>query len=476
MTPSLLLAKRLLCEMRLKEFIKAHWHIIEASPFVDGWHIDAICEHLEAAYNGDIRHLLINMPPRCAKSLLVSVFFFCWCWAKNPSLRFIYSSYAQNLSVRDSVKCRRIIESATFQSMWGDVFQLSSDQNTKIKFENDKGGHRMASSVGGLTTGEGGDFIISDDPQSAVDAYSPKVIQSTKDWWDNGMSTRGNDVKTVVFIIVMQRLAETDMSAHVLAQGGYTHLFLPMEFESERRCITSIGWEDPRTEEGELLWPERFNRESINNYKRRMNPYAYAGQQQQRPAPKGGGKFKREWFEVVKAAPAVGMRVRYWDRAGTEVNAAEDNDPDWTVGVLMCKTADNVCYIEDLVRFRASDLGVLQGIKNTASLDSPMVEIGLEQDPGQAGKADVNQLIRQLMGYNAKAHLASKDKVTRATPLSAQAEAGNIKLVKGHWNEEFLRELETFPMGLHDDQVDAAAGAFNTLCENLSNFEGMTKE
>lgn len=466
--------ERLLCERSLKYFIKTFWNVVEPCEFVDGWHIDAIVEHLEAVTFYDIRNLLINMPPRCAKSLIISVFWFCWVWTIRPECRFIYASYAQTLSVRDSLKCRRLLLSLKYQAMFGDKFRITGDQNTKIRFENDKSGHRISTSVGGVGTGEGGDIICADDAQSAAEAFSKKIVQATMDWWDNAMSTRGNDAKTVCRVIVMQRLAANDLSAHVLEQGGYVHLFLPMEFETERRCITSLGWEDPRTKEGELLWPERFDKKAIAEFKQRMNPYMYAGQMQQRPAPKGGLKFRREWFSVVKAAPANAMRIRYWDRAGTEVEAGDEGDPDYTVGLLMAKDANNICYIEDIVRFRGSDLMVLQSIKNVASQDGPLVQIGLEQDPGQAGKADVKALIRNLMGYNVGAFLATKSKELRATPLSAWAEAGNVKLIDGPWIKTFFDELESFPMGEHDDQVDAASGAFNALSEQTSTFEGMT--
>lgn len=453
-------------------YVKDAWDCIEPpGTYKSNWHVDAICEHLQAVTELEIRQLLINMPPRCMKSTLVSVMWPTWVWAYRPERRFLCASYAQGLSTRDSLKCRNLIQSPWYQSIWGHVYRLKGDQNTKIRFDNDKLGFRMATSVGGLGTGEGGDVITIDDPQSARDAFSEAKIIETMDWFDNTMSTRGNDPKTVCTVIVMQRLSEKDLSAHVLRQGGYEHLCLPMEYESDRKCITSIGWEDPRTEEGELLWPERFDEAAICRLKKTLSGYAYAGQEQQRPAPKGGGMFKKEWFAVCKAAPAKATRVRYWDRASTKETPGKN--PDWTVGVKMARDSDGLSYVEDIIRFRGSPLEVEKAIMNTASRDGYACEVGLEQDPGQAGVADVDNLTRKLNGFNVRKYRVTRSKELRASPLSAQCEAGNVKLINGPWIEEFLNELGTFPLGEHDDQVDAASGAFNALNENILNYQGL---
>lgn len=450
------------CKNSLKYFIKTFWHIVEPGvKFVDNWHIDAICLHLEACVRGEIRNLIINMPPRCMKSMIVSVFFPVWVWTFRPESRWIFASYAQSLSMRDGIKCRRIIESPLYQSLFSDVFELTADQNTKTRFDNDMTGCRISTSVNGALTGEGGDFLVIDDGQNAVEATSEAIVASTMDWVDNAWSTRGNDPKTVVKIVVMQRLTEDDITGHLLEQGGYVHLVLPMEYDPDRKTTTEIGWSDPRTEEGELLWPERFDQASLEELKRRLGSYAYAGQMNQTPSPKGGGMFQRAWFEIVNAAPIQGRRVRYWDRAGTVKK--DGNKPDWTVGVKMSKAQNGIHYIEDVIRFQQSSLKVQETIKNTATQDSYATTIWLEEEPGASGKAEVESLIRFLSGFAAYPDKVQKDKITRASPLAAQVEAGNVKLVKGDWNEEFLKELEKFPFGKHDDQVDSASGAYNSL-------------
>ena len=184
--------------------------------------------------------------------------------------------------------------------------------------------------------------------------------------------------------------------------------------------------------------------------------------------PTAGIFFQRSYFEIVRAVPKTLSKVRYWDRAATR--KTETNDPDYTVGLKLEKDKDNIFYITDIARLQQSPLGVQNAIKSIASQDGVSVRIGIEQDPGQAGVSEADYLMRMLQGYIAKPYKASKDKVTRALPASSQAEAGNIKLLQASWNENFLRELENFPDGSHDDMVDALSGAFLMLTESTYNL------
>jgi predicted phage terminase large subunit-like protein len=447
---------------------------MDPARFVPNWHIDAICEHLEAVAKGDIRRLLINIPPRHMKSLAVSVAFPAWVWAQDggkspltgPHVRFLFASYAQTLAIRDSVKCRRLIESPWYQQNWGGRFRLTDDQNTKIRFENDHQGMRLATSVDGALTGEGGDIIVVDDPHNVTEAESEAVREAALSWWDEAMSTRLNDPRTGAYIAIMQRVHERDLSGHILAREheDWTHLCLPARYEPDHPHVYG---RDHRKAPGELLWPERLGEPEVRKLEQSLGSYGAAGQLQQRPAPREGGMFKRRWFPIVPAAPAmVASRVRKWDLAGTIANGT--NDPDWTVGLLMSRDEDGVFYIEDVVRFRDTPAEVEKTIVATASQDAAIflkgrVRIGLNEDPGQAGKAQITYLVRKLAGHRVEFERETGAKDIRATPLAAQAEAGNVRVVAGPWNEAFFRELEVFPMAAHDDQVDAASGAFNLL-------------
>jgi predicted phage terminase large subunit-like protein len=475
-----------LAEKSLADFTRIGWRYIDPADYLGNWHIDAMSEHLEAVADGHIRRLIINIPPRHMKSLMVSVSFPAWIWAQQkrspltgPGIGFLSTSYAQNLSVRDNVKCRRLIDSPWYQRGWGDRFALTSDQNTKIRFENDKGGYRIASSVDGTATGDGGHIVTIDDPISAREALSPTVRAAANDWFDNTMSTRLNDPKTGAYIIIMQRLHEDDLVGHVLAKAGqedaedWTVLCLPARYERDHPRVYAA---DPRKTDGELLWKERIGEPQLRSVEASLGSYGAAGQLQQRPAPREGGMLKRSWFKVIPAAPARLERVRAWDLAATV--AEPGTDPDWTAGVKMGKDAEGYFYILDCNRFRESPAIVERTIKNTASQDGRMCRIRVPQDPGQAGKSQAKALVRMLSGYPVKAVQPTGSKEARATPFAAQAEAGNVFVVEGEWNGAFFDEVEVFPFGKHDDQVDAAADAFNELfdAEGSSGFASLVAE
>ena len=443
-----------LAERSLREFTHQLWPWVDPSPFRDNWHIGAICEHLEAVSRGEIRRLLINIPPRHSKSSIVSVMWPAWTWIRHPETRFMAASYAQTLSIRDSVKCRRVIESPVYQRRWGDKFRLTSDQNTKIRFDNDRNGYRLATSVGGALTGEGGDIIIIDDPHNVVEAGSDMVRQATLDWWDESMSNRLNDPQTGAYVLIMQRVHHQDLAGHLLDKGGWETLCFPARYESDHPHVSK---RDERAHEGQLLWPERFPEEAVAQLERDLGSYGSAGQLQQRPTPRSGGMFNRDGWKIVEAVPKNGLVVRGWDlAASTGATAA------YSAGCRM-RLVDGTYYIEDVARFRASPGDVEKRIKNIASKDGKDVLIDLPQDPGQAGKAQVQYLVKQLAGYNVRYSPESGAKEVRAEALSAQAEAGNVKLVRGDWNSTFIDEAAHFPYSDFDDQIDAASRAFHRL-------------
>ena len=270
------------------------------------------------------------------KSSVTSVAFPAWVWAQpwrtptsGPGVQLLHASYAHSLALRDSVKCRRLIESPWYQSMWGDRFKLSADNSTKTRFSNTEGGERLITSVEARVTGEGGSIIVIDDPNAANEAFSEAAIHTTTEWWDATISTRLNDPKTGAFVVIQQRLSEEDLTGHILSKdvGDWTHLCLPMRYEWQRHSYTSIGWNDPRgcTENGEplvvvddngdryakdeeaaielerregmLLWDERMSEKEVTLLEKQLGPWGAAGQLQQRPSPKGGGVIKTDWWQ-----------------------------------------------------------------------------------------------------------------------------------------------------------------------------------
>lgn len=461
--------QRELCKRSFAQFIRLAWPHIIPDKLQWNWHIDAIAEHLEAVARGDITRLLVNVPPGTSKSTIIGVMYPAWLWGPKgkPGHRYIGASHEQGLAVRDNRLMRELVRSDWYRSLW--PIELMGDQNEKLYFENTNRGFRQACAVGSMT-GRRGHTIAWDDPLSPEKANSEPGRDEAIRILSETVPTRLNDPEKSAIIIVMQRVHENDPSGYILERDlGYDHLCIPMEFEADRRTTTSIGWTDPRTKEGELLDAVRFPPQVVDRDKKAMGSYAWAGQMQQRPAPRGGGMFKREWFQTVNAAPANCRWVRGWDLAATAKETAA-----YTAGVLIGKAQDGRFYIADATRIQGSAADVERLIVNTASQDGAGVKGSIPQDPGQAGKAQSQYLIRQLAGFDYRASPETGDKVTRADPLAAQAEAGNVLIVQGDWNRDFLDELTTFPSGKFKDQVDAATRAFNELLSgstyNLDNI------
>ena len=452
------------CET-LVGFVREAWHLLEPDAvYVHSWHIDAICQHLEAVTTGKINRLLINVPPGSMKSLLVSVFWPAWEWAHGfASYRYIATAFSEDATKRDNRRMRDLVASDWYRTLWPNI-ELTRKGETS--FANSATGFRESSPFGSLTS-KRGDRLIIDDPHSIDTAESEHERQETTRRFREGALNRLNDQKRSAIVVIMQRLHERDISGVILDLMGseFVHLCLPMEFEVKRRCETKIGFRDPRTYEGELLDPIRFPKDVTRALQSDMGSHAYAGQYQQRPSAREGGMFKRHWFTVVDEVPQSlrTVKARRWDLAASL--AIGGADPDWTAGVLMSTQGNGLFYVEDVIRFRETGAAVRRAIKNTASIDGRATYIVVPQDPGQAGKDQAASIIGENAGYRIEAERETGSKDVRAEPFAAQCEAGNVFLKRGPWNDAFINELCNFPTGSNDDQVDAAAGAFTKIAQ-----------
>jgi len=460
LTPiDIIAAEKELCRRSLAYFIKRAWRHVVPDKLQWNWHIEAIAQHLEAVHRGEITRLLINIPPGTSKSTIVGVMYPAWIWGPGgqPWHRYIGAAHEQGLAVRDNRIMRNLITSEWYQSLW--PITMSGDQNEKLYFENDKQGFRQACAVASMT-GRRGHTIVWDDPLSPEKAMSDLHRETSIRILSETVPTRLNDPDKSAIIVIMQRLHEGDPSGHILTKDlGYDHLCVPMEFETDRRSHTSIGWTDPRTIEGELLDAVRFPASVIDRDKKAMGPYAWAGQMQQRPAPRGGGMFKRSDFRVIQSEPAGYRWVRGWDLAATDDPSAAR-----TAGVKMGIGPDNRLCIAHVVKDRVNAAGVERLLGSTVAADGQDVRGSIPQDPGSAGKSWALHLLKHaLMGYSYTASPETGDKETRAMPLAAQVEAGNVDIVAGDWNGDFLDEASTFPMGKFKDQIDAATRAFDMI-------------
>lgn len=486
--PALDELKKLDCEDSLIAFVIEMWEELEpGTPLVLGWVMYAICEALEQVEEGNIKRLLINVPPGFMKSMLVSVFFPAWLWGprNRPESRIISTSYAQDLAVRDNRRARELIESEKYQRWWGDRFAMSGDQNAKIRYENTKRGFRQAASTGSALTGHRGDGLIVDDPHSVESAESEADRNTVVRWYGETLPTRFNNQKDGWLIVIMQRVHQQDVSGFILGEGegenalsGYVHLMVPMEFESDRKYVIDLPtwhWEDPRTEEGELAWKERFDRDDVEKlkevFRKSGGEYAVAGQLAQNPVPRVGGQFQREDFQIIDAAPEGLSHVcRGWDLAATK-----DGFGAQTAGVKIA-THQGKTYILDALAGRWGANEVVENIKTCVSLDGHSTIQSIPQDPGQAGKAQRVYMASNMLGADLHFSPESGSKEDRARPLSAQCQAGNVYLVRGAWNDSLINEFCAFPAGKLKDQVDAASRAFHWLTANEGDEMGAAPE
>jgi predicted phage terminase large subunit-like protein len=482
-------------------FVREFWSIVEPGvPFVEGWAIEAVCAHLEAVTRGEIRRLLINIPPRMSKSTMVGVFWPAWEWGPKGlgHLHYLATSFSGPNVNRDTAKMGRLVASEKYQRLFGNDRTGPSGEKLKGVEPTDKWGEKLIrNSAGGQregrpfskTTGAGGDRLIVDDPHDTEAAESTVQREKTVRTFREGVSDRLRNPQESAIVVVMQRLHERDVSGEILKLGlGYVHLNLPMEYERTRKeggrlvdatCRTYVDgdlfFEDPREVDGDLLFPERFPRATVEGYKQAKGSYGYAGQYQQRPAPRDGGMFKREWFEgdgtegssrILTRAPSFVAEVRAWDFAATAQTAT--NDPDRTASCRMGRTSDGRFVITHASVFQKGPADTERAVRATADRDTATIPQRIPEDPAAGGKYLVRDMVRALAGYTVRPVRPQGSKEARAGGLSTQAEFGNVWLVNGPWVQEWLDEVCNFPNGRYDDQVDAAADAFNDLAPTVN--------
>lgn len=450
-------AEREYCKRSLSNFVRRAWAVVEPiAPYVHGKAIDVLCDALQAVTEGRSKRLLINIPPGTGKSLITSVLWPAWEWGpcNAPHTRYVAVAHDLDLAMRDTAKMRRLIKSDWYQEHWPHV-AISSDQDAKKRFENTATGFRVAKSSTGVT-GERGDRVIFDDPHSVSGANSDTIREEVVRNFREAVNTRINNPELSAIVVIMQRLHAKDVSGSILELGGWDHVCLPMRFVPKLAC--DVDW---RTEDGELLFPERFPEAAVQELERTLGPYAAAGQLQQTPTPRQGGLFDSSKIEIVDVAPPCVRWVRSWDFAASVPKPGQD--PDWSVGLKMGMTRDQRFVIAANNRFRKNPTGVDAELIQTASMDGKGVRVRLAQDPGAAGKSQVQMQVRALRGYTAVSKPVSGSKITRAEPLASQVGGGNVLMVRGDWNQALIDELSIFPGGAHDDQVDAAADAFDEL-------------
>ena len=443
-------------EQSLRQYVEQAWPILEPQQtFVPNWHIDLICEQLEAVTAGEITRLLVNVPPRYMKSLLISVLWPTWEWIRRPSGRWIFTSYHESLAAKHSLDRRTVLQAPWYRARWQDQVRLATDQNVKAEFQNTARGVMVATSIGGAVTGKGGDRIVVDDPHNPTQVESDVQREAARTFFSRTLSTRLDDKRHGAIVVVMQRLHEHDLAALCL-DFEFTHVRLPAEAEARTVISFPRSHRTVTRDEGDILWPAREGREELARQRRLLGSAAYAGQYQQRPAPAGGAIFERRWWRLYDdPPPRLDDYTQSWDMAfkGGPTN-------DYVVGLMAGRKGADI-YLIDRVKgqwdFTRSCREVLAFRRRY-----PLTRATLIEDAAN-GPAIVNTLQSQMTGVIAVKPEGGK--LARAQAVTPVVEAGNVYLPNPRphgrliperaWVEDFLYQCTTFPTGAHDDDVDA---------------------
>ncbi len=468
------------CRRSFFFFVKEFWSEIIGEEPVYNWHIPFLCHELEKVFvpvinrRAKLYDLIINIPPGTTKSTICTVMFPAWTWiARNPEklkqtgadLRFMTGSYDKTLSLEHAELSRDIIWSNKWKRYFPEV-RIRQDKSQKSNFKNNKKGTRFTTSVGATATGVHAHFLIIDDPVNPKQALSDADRAAANRFMDHTLSTRKVDKKQSVTILIMQRLHKTDPTGNMVENTKkLRHIVLPAKND-----YTIKPPELEKYYTNGLLDPIRLAQDELDDFQLKLGSYGYSGQFGQDPRPREGAMFQEEWFEIVDAIPAGGTKfARGWDLAATTEQEAKSGQPAYTAGVKG-KRVDGITYITHALRGRWSAAGARKIVKNTASQDEAGTVVDLPQDPGQAGKGQVRDYVTFMPQYEVRYSVESGDKVLRAEPFSAQAEVGNVKLLRGSWNKEFLDEITFFPAGFKD-QVDATTRMYNRLIK-LDSMDG----
>lgn len=418
-----------------------------------------IADALDEVLRGENDRLMILAPPRHGKSELGTRKFPALYLGTHPDREVMAASYDSPLAEEFGRDVRNVVGSTAYSRLFPAV-GLSADSTAKGRWRTNLDGGFLSAGIGDSAgggsgmTGKGADLLTIDDPfKDRSSAESPARRKHVWDWYKSTAYTRLSPHGAIV--LINTRWHVDDLAGRLLeeAQRG-----------GDQWKVVNLSCADPETGEPISIWPERFSVKTLYRIMMALGgPDAldWLSLYGQRPSSPKGTLFKIAMIAVLPAAPGEGETVRAWDLAATRDTGT--NDPSWTAGVKMTKTRQNTYVVENIVRFRGSADEVETAIQRTAQQDGHDVRVGLPQDPGQAGKAQIASLTSLLSGYRVESSPESGDKITRAAPYIAQVNVGNVALVDGPWNRAYLDELAGVPNIKHVDQMDASSRAFGML-------------
>lgn len=444
---------------------RTFYELNSTTPFQANWHIEVIAAELEACRRGETKRLIINVPPRSLKSHCASIAFPAWLLGHDPSAQIIVASYAQELSNKLSSDCRALFASSFYQDLFST--RLSPQRQAVQEFVTTRQGFRLATSIGGVLTGRGADFIIIDDPLKPDEALSDTQRKAVNDWFDGTLYSRLNNKRDGCIILIMQRLHEDDLVGHALGMEPWKVLRFPAIAEEDEVHViqSSYGSGTRRFERraGEALHPDREPLEVLNRLRETLGEYNFSGQYLQAPAPAGGGLVKAEWFKTYAEAdlPAKFETIfQSWDTA---------NKPTELSDYSVCTTwgvKEKHAYLLHVIRKRLGYPELKRAVREQAEAFSPQT-ILIED------KASGTQLIQELIheGMHAiKKYEPTTDKIMRMHSVTSTIENGFVHLPdKAAWLVEYLHELTIFPKGKYDDQADSTSQALDWFKQQCMN-------
>jgi predicted phage terminase large subunit-like protein len=434
---------------------RVFYELNPTTPFLPNWHIHVVTSALEACRRGETTRLVICQPPRSLKSLCASIAFPAFLLGHDPTAQIICASYGQDLANKLALDCRTIMNSSWYQSLFPST-RLSSERQAIQEFMTTQSGTRFSTSVGGVLTGRGANYIIIDDSAKPDEAFSDIQRKAVNDWFDHTVYSRLNDKKTGCIIVIQQRLHEDDLVGHILGMNEPWKLirFPAIAEEDETHIIqTPYGIERVERRIGEALHPEREPLEILRHIREVQGEYNFAGQYQQAPAPLGGGLVKAEWFKTYPNEPSkYDMVVQSWDTA---------NKPSELSDYSVCTTwgvKDKHIYLRHVYRKRVGYPELKRAVRDQAEAFG--AQTILIED-----KASGTQLIQELVSEGMQAvkrYEPAMDKTMRMNSVTSTIENGFVHLPeKAPWLGEYLHELATFPLGKYDDQADSTSQALD---------------
>ena len=449
------------------EFAKESWHILEPeTPLKWNWHHDYICEHLEQLRSGHIKRLIVEVPPRSMKSILISVCYPAWIWASDPGHRFIKGSYSGGLSMKHSVDCRQILDSEWYRNLFGHQFQLPKYTN-KVEFSNDKRGHMIATSMRGTATGKGCNTLIIDDPHNVDEAYSKHQREQTIQAFRNKFFTRLDDKKNGRIAVVMQRIHLMDLVGSLTDQGGWTIIKLQAIEEQGRVFLFPKSKRVVERPVGDILQPDREGIEELDQLKRDLGSRNFMAQYQQNPSSESGGLVKRSDIQYFKVLPKV---INDWIQSWDFTFKDTDNS-NYVVGQVWARCGPNM-YLVDQIRDKLDFSASCRAMLNLTA-KWPKAILKLVEDKGN-GPAIISAMKNQVSGLVEFNPNQYGSKEARLAAVSPHFEGHNIHIPEGaDWAQDWVEELVTFPNGANDDQVDATTQALIKL--NKSNRTSLTR-